>query len=71
MVGSVSGLLEALDPEPCFVFVFYLLHRKQQRVKQNEETEDYLPNERTRYNFRKNLNESDFIYPDRVQGSSH
>ena len=29
------------------VVVFHLLHRNQQRIKQNEETEECVPNKRT------------------------
>lgn len=36
---------------------FHLIHRSKHRITKNEETEKYVPNERTRQNLRKNLND--------------
>lgn len=45
MVPSISG-----------VITYYLPNKNKQRVKQNEEKDDYIPKERTRQHLEKELN---------------
>jgi len=39
--------------------VLCLIHINKQKIKQNEETEEYAPNERTSQNFRKKTKETE------------